>query len=103
MLSSDIIKKQSANHAMWEVVYGKLIRDQDAGREILLSCGNSTNPDDQAVIRSALKSISMDSKSINGNPSWGLELLADIFVDSKFEDILQSDVLKLNLLTSSPT
>ncbi|WP_338924872.1 hypothetical protein V0M98_35215 (plasmid) [Pseudomonas silesiensis] len=99
MLNEDVISKRSANYGMWETTLARLVIDKPTALKLFLACANSTIPNEKVIIRRALKSITMDSyDATNLSPSYCLERLQDIFVDSTLEDVFHSDVLRLNLM-----
>jgi hypothetical protein len=103
MLNEDLIRKRSANYGMWETTLKRMVIDRPMALQLFLACGNATDLNDQALIRRALKSITMDSYDSSINPAYALHRLKDVLVDCKIDDIFESDVLKLNLMSLERT
>lgn len=99
MLNLDLIRKRSANYGMWETTLKRLLIAKPMALQLFLACANATNRNEQALIRRAIKSISMDSYDASIHPAYALQRLKDVLVDSAIEDIFNSDVLKLNLMS----
>jgi hypothetical protein len=103
MFNQDLICKRSANYGMWETTLKRLLIDKPMALQLFLACGNATDLNDQTLIRRALKSISMDSYDASINPAYALHRLKDVLVDCAIDDIFDSDVLKLNLMSLERT
>jgi hypothetical protein len=99
MLNQDLIRKRSANYDMWETALKCLLIDRPMALKLFLACGNATDLNDQALIRRALKSMSMDSYDASIHPAYAMQRLKDVLVDCRIDDIFNSDVLKLNLMS----
>lgn len=103
MLNPDLIRKRSANYGMWETTLKRLVINKPMALQLFLACGNATDLNDQALIRRALKSISMDSYDSSMHPAYALQRLKDVLVDCAIDDIFDSDVFKLNLMSLERT
>jgi hypothetical protein len=99
MLNEDVIRKRSANYGMWETTLARLAVDRPTALNLFLACANGTISSEKDVIRRALKSMSMDSYDATGlAPSYCLERLKNVFLDSTLGDVCDSYVLRLNLM-----
>ncbi|WP_274644438.1 hypothetical protein [Pseudomonas serbica] len=103
MFNEDLIRKRSASYGMWETTLKRLLIDRPMALQLFLACGNATDRNDQAVIRRALKSISIDSYDSTINPAYAIQRLKDVLVDCAIDDIFNSDVFKLNLMSLDRT